>query len=333
MEKFARFILLILLAAAVAVPLAGKALSAQASPADTVILHARMPENGGWSSDTLQAAVGQPLHLRLTSDDVQHSFTVGQYDMQPVHVVPGEWKDITLVFDHPGTYTYYCTRWCGPQHWRMRGTIEVTGGRTGVSPTLAQPLYQALNLDLDAPHVAQITPQARPDASKLSPETIARLPAYARDRQTYLSSTPSGLWQRLRAEPGLSDRTGADLWDAVTWVWQNQTSAQQLTLGRELFAQNCSACHGETGRGDGVMLRDLPPYTHADGMSLNGHEKTRPPDFSDPSHLLSASPALLEGKIIRGGMGTGMPYWGTIFTQPQLDALVSYLYTLIQYQK
>jgi mono/diheme cytochrome c family protein len=43
--------------------------------------------------------------------------------------------------------------------------------------------------------------------------------------------------------------------------------------------------------------------------------------------LLGASPAILEGKIIRGGMGTGMPYWGPIFTSNQIDALVSYLYT------
>jgi len=35
---------------------------------------------------------------------------------------------------------------------------------------------------------------------------------------------------------------------------------------------------------------------------------------------------LLEGKIIRGGMGTGMPYWGPIFTSQQIENLVSYLF-------
>jgi mono/diheme cytochrome c family protein len=58
-----------------------------------------------------------------------------------------------------------------------------------------------------------------------------------------------------------------------------------------------------------------------------GEGLVSPPDFSDPRHLLGASPALLEGKIIRGGMGTGMPYWGPIFTIEQIDALVSYLYS------
>ena len=45
-----------------------------------------------------------------------------------------------------------------------------------------------------------------------------------------------------------------------------------------------------------------------------------------PYRLLGASPAILEGKIIRGGMGTGMPYWGPILTAPQIWALIDYLW-------
>ncbi len=43
--------------------------------------------------------------------------------------------------------------------------------------------------------------------------------------------------------------------------------------------------------------------------------------------MLGASDAILEGKIIRGGMGTGMPYWGPIFTAEQIQSLVDYLWT------
>jgi hypothetical protein len=32
-------------------------------------------------------------------------------------------------------------------------------------------------------------------------------------------------------------------------------------------------------------------------------------------------------KIRRGGMGTGMPYWGSIFTEEEMEALVSYVWT------
>jgi len=81
------------------------------------------------------------------------------------------------------------------------------------------------------------------------------------------------------------------------------------------------------------MVRDSPtwsPGSHTPGdmnSQSTGEGYTSPPDFTDPMQLLGASPALLEGKIIRGGMGTGMPYWGPIFTTQQIDALVSYLYT------
>jgi hypothetical protein len=40
----------------------------------TPLIHARMAENGGWNPDVIQAEVGKPLHLRLTSDDVMHGF-------------------------------------------------------------------------------------------------------------------------------------------------------------------------------------------------------------------------------------------------------------------
>jgi hypothetical protein len=52
-----------------------------------------------------------------------------------------------------------------------------------------------------------------------------------------------------------------------------------------------------------------------------------PTDFTQAEHMLAASPAHLQGKILRGGMGTGMPYWGPIFTDPQTWDLVAYLWT------
>jgi hypothetical protein len=49
-----------------------------------------MPEYGGWSPDVIHAEVGEPLHLKLTSDDVVHGFAVGQMDMQSVDILPGK---------------------------------------------------------------------------------------------------------------------------------------------------------------------------------------------------------------------------------------------------
>jgi mono/diheme cytochrome c family protein len=54
---------------------------------------------------------------------------------------------------------------------------------------------------------------------------------------------------------------------------------------------------------------------------------TRPANFTDPVKMLSASPAHLQGKIMRGGMGTGMPYWGPIVKDEQTWALIAFLYS------
>jgi mono/diheme cytochrome c family protein len=59
--------------------------------------------------------------------------------------------------------------------------------------------------------------------------------------------------------------------------------------------------------------------------SMSGHVAAsgQPTD----GRMLAASPALLQGKILRGGMGTGMPSWGAIFTAEQAWSLVAYIYS------
>ena len=96
-EKLARILVIVLVVAAAAIPLAGYFL-VPILGAKTIDLHARMAENGGWSMDAIQAEVGQPLHLRLTSDDVMHSFAIGKSDRAPIDIVPGEVVETTPEF-------------------------------------------------------------------------------------------------------------------------------------------------------------------------------------------------------------------------------------------
>jgi hypothetical protein len=63
------------------------------------------------------------------------------------------------------------------------------------------------------------------------------------------------------------------------------------------------------------------------GVQMTGHETVAPIDFTDAKNMLGASDAILEGEIVRGGMGTGMPYWGPILTSEQTQALIDYLWT------
>jgi heme/copper-type cytochrome/quinol oxidase subunit 2 len=107
----------------IGVPLA--AVLARSNP-DAIKMHGRIAEEGGWTPGDLTAQVGQPLHLRLTSDDVVHGFAVGQSVLPAVDVLPGQWTTTTLLFAQPGKYAFYCHAGAGLNHWRMRGTIEVT---------------------------------------------------------------------------------------------------------------------------------------------------------------------------------------------------------------
>jgi mono/diheme cytochrome c family protein/plastocyanin len=314
-ELAARLLLLLL---AIAVPL-GIAVAARARD-DVILLHASMPESGGWQPGHLTARVGEPLQLRLTSDDVVHGFAVGRHDSAEVDVKPGQIAELTLTFDEPGTYTYLCTRWCGPNHWRMRGTIEVRGD-SRPAPDAEEPLYVELGLDIDAPHPAAVVPQDRPSAIR-GAELNITYPQALITKEAYMEQSPVTVWLALRSAPDLARFDDGQLWDAVAYLWSRQTTTEALVVGEALYSRNCAACHGERGAGDGVFAQART----AGVGEMRGHTVEAATDFTDAA-LLGASNALLQGKIIRGGMGTGMPAWGTIFDDEELRALLDYLWT------
>lgn len=290
-----------------------------------LVIHARIPENGGWLPDELQAVAGTPLHLRLTSDDVIHGFAIGQMDLPAVDVEPGKITEVTVRFTRPGTYTFYCTRWCGANHWRMRGTIIVNGGEE-VNPQPEPPLYVELGLDIDAPHRATNIPQVKP-SPKRGAELSLLLAEYQNERY-YRSHSPEEIWLHLKEDPRMPGLTDEQAWDVVALLWKQQTSALELEEGKGLYAQNCAACHGETGKGDGVFAHErMTEHSRTENSANNQRSEVKTTDFTDPWGMLSASPAHLQGKIIRGGMGTGMPMWGTIFTDDQTWSLVNYLFS------
>lgn len=291
--------------------------------ARTPLIHAKVAEAGGWSPDVIQANVGEPLHIRLTSDDVVHGFAVGQMEMQSVDVLPGKVTDLTLTFDKPGTYTFYCTRWCGLNHWRMRGTIEVSGSASGLQPA-SPPLYVTLGLDLDAPHDSPIVPTQKPSALR-GQQLATKLPIY-QSTSYYRTHSPYQAFVELTT----TSLTKSQLWDLTAFIWQSNTTPAALANGQQLYAQNCAACHGENGAGDGVFADDLAAAGETSAQTMTGAQgmtMQTPADFTDTIRMFGASPALLQGKILRGGMGTGMPMWGSIFTEEQIWDLIAYIYS------
>jgi len=310
-ELFSRILISLGLILLLSVPFIAR----NAAARGIIEIHARMAGAGGWMPSVIQAQVGVPLHLRLTSDDVTHGFAVGQMVQPSMDVLPGKMTDVTLMFDKPGSYTFYCTRWCGPDHWRMRGTIQVSGSSPEPTETASSPLYTQLGLDIDAAHPAIATPAGTPSAER-GAGLAARIPSRYLAPDYYFSHSPAQVFQDLRGEAALQDLSDSSIWDAVANIWQTNVTPVNFAEGKKLYAQNCAACHGETGGGNGVFASNV--------KALAG--KT-PANFGDPASLLGAAPALLQGKILRGGMGTGMPAWGPILTSQQTWDLVSYLYS------
>ena len=57
--------------------------------------------------------------------------------------------------------------------------------------------------------------------------------------------------------------------------------------------------------------------------------EAQPTDFTDARTMAGGSSQIYYAKIQRGGMGTGMPYWGTIFTEEETWSIVDYLWTFL----
>jgi mono/diheme cytochrome c family protein len=293
-----------------------------------------MSEEGGWTPNTIRAKVGKPLQLHFTSDDVMHGFAIGQMDMNAINIEPGKVTDVTLTFDKPGVYTFFCTRWCGVNHWRMRGTIEVTGDSYASEDTSVQiPLYVSLGLDIDAPHESPAIPEMQPSAIRGKELTNKLNLDHSVVPEFDKSSSPYQIFQQL----GPASLSDSEKWDWVAYFWQTSSSPESIANGKKLYGQNCAACHGENGAGDGVFADDIAAAGEASMQSMSGAMDgmmQTPADFTDPKRMLGASPAVLQGKILRGGMGTGMPMWGSIFTEEQIWDLVAYLYSFqFEYEK
>ncbi len=279
---------------------------------------AAVPEAGGFQPGSIKVEAGETVTLRFSSADVTHGIAIGPgLNIDLGHVDPGHVKEVTLTFDRAGTYTFYCNVWCSPSHWRMRGVVEVGDPNApDVIPTPQHdPVIDALvaeGVDIDADHSGDAMlnfmldqrPSARRGAAIIARWTV---PPELKDLSWRRSHTPAqGLDLLSAANPGM---VRADAIDVIASVWVGGSTEQTNAL----YDKNCTACHGQTGDGKGLAakLTAKPPVA-----------------FSDPAHMFMMRSDVLYAKIRRGGMGTDMPNFGTLFTPEETWALVDYLWTL-----
>ncbi len=349
-ERIARLVGAVLLAGCCLALLAAW-LGRPTSSGQVIELVARQPAAGGWSRDRIVVNRGERVRLRIRSDDVVHGFAIGRLGVDFGPIEPGKTVSVEFVANQAGEFTFYCTMWCDPNHARMRGTLEVRDPEqaSAVVPSTAR---DAALQDLDMPREAAAIPSARPSTTRGQVlyanrcvacheergQGTARGPAIDH-RERLQDMSPVEVFRMLggatlkEASHPLSQHTAAparaggrsgthgdftrrwsdqERWDAVAYVWSLGTTPDRVDLGRRLFSTNCAACHGERGAGDGPGGRVQPK---------------QPANLTNPRTMLAGTGSLFLAKIRRGGMGTGMPYWGNIFSEEELAALVDYLWT------
>ncbi len=70
------------------------------------------------TANEIHVPVGEPVRLRLRSEDVIHSFWVPEL-MPKTDLLPGRVNDTWLTADRPGVYRGQCAEYCGEQHAHM----------------------------------------------------------------------------------------------------------------------------------------------------------------------------------------------------------------------
>jgi mono/diheme cytochrome c family protein/plastocyanin len=288
---------------------------------------ASKPEHGGFHPSSIIVDAGETVTLRITSTDVVHGLAIGPgLDINLGYAAPGQVQEVSFSIKEPGKYTFYCVTWCSSDHWRMRGVIDVRNpdDRDYVPIVITDPVIAALaeaGVDIDASRTDTMNSSAMDTGSTLNGipsairgEIFAKtliVPAELRDKVWQRSHTPvQGMALLLSRNP---TATSDLLADATAYLWLNEVDDGARASAATYYAQNCSACHGANGAGDGIAAPDLAES---------------PAAFTDTNYLFEMRGDVLYAKIRRGGMGTNMPNFGTLITREETWALVDYLWTL-----
>ena len=94
-----------------------------------------------------------------------------------------------------------------------------------------------------------------------------------------------------------------------------QTSSENIKNGRKLYEQNCAACHGATGLGDGEAGKNLNP---------------RPANIAAFSKMPMASDGYIYWTITEGGVpvGSAMPPFKGLLREEEIWKIITYLRVL-----
>jgi len=112
---------LIVLSAARTAPGSGVAELRAAEPPQVIEIKAKKFE---FSPSDITLKKGQPVVLRLTSEDRTHGFFVKPLKID-ADIKPGQVTDVSVTPDATGQYVVICDHYCGLGHGNMKLTLTV----------------------------------------------------------------------------------------------------------------------------------------------------------------------------------------------------------------
>jgi len=132
------------------------------------------------------------------------------------------------------------------------------------------------------------------------------------NRQVWMVAAAAGM---LAAAIACSSQASAPETAHATTATKAAATPASLERGRSLYKANCTACHGESGRGDGPA---------------GGAMKPAPRDHTDHAYMSTLSDEEIGRVIQMGGAIKGKPLMPSNpqFRGADLEALVAYVRSL-----
>lgn len=103
-----------------------KFLPLSSSPDRDVVKLSSIPSTMGdsYADTTISVKKGATITLRIKNLDVSHGFGLDEFGINKI-TPAGEVTEIRFTANKEGTYTFYCTVFCGTGHPNHKGTLLV----------------------------------------------------------------------------------------------------------------------------------------------------------------------------------------------------------------
>jgi len=183
---------------------------------------------------------------------------------------------------------------------RERMIRSVTYGRPGTAMT-------AFSSRLNTQEIEAVVDYIRDTFMLKATTTASTTGSHTRQPHTASAVGMAILHDQLKESDSIQQATDTALFNqpiSVTLIGNAQT-------GQAYYLQNCTACHGNSGKGDGPRAHFIYP---------------RPRNFQHPASQARFNRPLLFGAIKKGVSGREMPAWGKVLNDQQIADITEYVF-------